>query len=171
MYLNDEAASARPATVVCWDLDSTLRLTRQRWHLSPSVDPASSWPIYAQACEDDDPNPGHIAALKLHHPHHQTHIVSGADISSLPQTTRWLGRHRIPYDRVTLSDYSGGERKNSAIKIEYIRSIQAEGLVVVLFYEDHPKVAESIFEETGVPVVLGNPNYGALEDGRAGFCL
>lgn len=156
---------SKPNTVVCWDLDSTLRLTRHRWHLAPTVDPASSWPIYAQACEDDEPNPGHIAALKLHAPHHQTHIVSGADISSQPQTMRWLRRHLIPYDRVTLSDYSAGERKNSQIKIDYIRSIRAEGLVVVLFYEDHPHVAKNIYEETGVPVVLGNPNYDPIAEG------
>lgn len=160
VYLRD----GRPSTVVCWDLDSTLRLTRHRWHLAPTVDPESSWPIYAQACEDDEPNVGHIAALRLHAEHHQTHIVSGADISSQPMTMRWLRKQRIPYDRVTLND-NPPEMKNSQIKINYIRMIQAEGLTVVLFYEDHPHVAEKIYEETGVPVVLGNPNYHPIAEG------
>lgn len=163
MYLRDE----RPSTVVCWDLDSTLRLTKHRWHLAPTVNPESSWPIYSRACEDDDPNVGHIAALRLHHLHHQTHIVSGADISSRPHTARWLDRQSIPYDRLTLADYSDGPRKNSAVKIEYIRMVQAEGLTVVLFYEDHPTVAEKIYGETGVPVVLGNPNYHPIAEGTA----
>jgi hypothetical protein len=147
----------RPLTAVLFDLDSTARNTRHRWHLAP-VAPDTNWDPYALACADDLPIEGTLALARLLYPAHQVHFCSGSNACSRQVTLDWLGRHRVPYDAVYQRP-TGDHRPNLEVKVGYIQSLRAAGTEVVLAVEDHPDVAAAIPGLTGVPVLGVNPFY------------
>lgn len=144
-------------TAVCFDLDSCLAWTRNRWHLSPSADPASDWHKYCAARMGDAPIAGTVRAAELHYPHHQVHIISGSSDSSRAVTLAWLDLHHIPFDSLKQRP-AGDETANGMLKVRFIRELNVQGIDVVLFYEDHPRTAEEI-GLAGVPVLGVNPFY------------
>lgn len=148
-------------TAVMFDLDSVLALTRQRWHLSPMADPTSSWARYCAARMGDIPNPGPVAAARLHYPVHRVHICSGSDGSPASEdvTRRWLDLARVPFDELKLRDLGDEDTPNEDIKVGHILDCEARGISVVLAYEDWEPSARAIFERTGTPVVGVNPFY------------
>lgn len=80
-----------------------MRDTRHRHHLSPVADPSSTWKLYALACEDDPPIRGTVARMRLDWPHHQVHLVSGADPVSESMTRAWLKHWHVGHARAILS--------------------------------------------------------------------
>lgn len=146
-------------TAVLFDLDSTVFDTRARWHLSPMRKMGSTWADYAMACHLDVALPGTVAAMRLHWPHHEIHLCSGRDGSARDLTKRMLMDVRAPYDVLSLRQ-EGDRRVPAEVKVAYIRELQARGIEPVLFYEDWPEVAEAIYKETNVPVLVVNPCYG-----------
>lgn len=145
-------------TAVVYDWDSTLANTKHRWHLAPTVNAESSWDIYSQACGDDIPLAGTARRMQMDYVHHQVHICSGSAASAREQRISWLQKHCLLYDYLQLRA-TGDRRPNGQIKIDYVKQLQADGIEVVLFYEDWPKVGRQIQEATGVPVLGINPFY------------
>jgi hypothetical protein len=167
-------------TAVLFDLDSTLRNSRQRHHLAPkrvdgALDPTADWHDYSAAGIHDEPMVGPITALKLHYPHHQTHIISGSNGSAMNYTVGWLDTYvGLQYlDHIQLR--ADGDRTPSGLyKVSYARKVEARGVKVVLVYENWvPAVRE--LQEAGFPTVCVNPCYPCrtcgtdpLVDARAG---
>jgi beta-phosphoglucomutase-like phosphatase (HAD superfamily) len=158
-------ASAR--TAVLFDLDSTLRNSRQRHHLSPAkikdrkLVPAD-WHAYSAAGIHDEPMPGSVTALKLHWPHHQIHIISGSNASAMNYTMQWLAEHiGLSYlDQIQLRA-DGDDTENGLYKVRYARSVEARGVRVVLVYEDWPPAVQALLEAE-YPTVCVNPCYPCL---------
>jgi precorrin-6B methylase 1 len=150
-------------TAVGFDLDSSLANTRHRWHLAPAAEPGADWEPYCAARMGDMPFPGPAAAARLHYPAHQVHIFSGSSASSEAVTRQWLSLHRIPFDGLR-QRARGDRRENADIKVGYIEDLRESGILMVLYYEDHPDVATEIYERTGVPVVILNPCYPEDEE-------
>ena len=145
-------------TAVVFDRDSCLSLTRHRWHLSPMADPERTWDDYCAAAGGDQPNPGAVRAARLHYPHHQVHVCSGSQDSAEAVTRRWLAEQHVPFDALRLRA-AGDHTPNGALKARYVLELRAQGIEVVLFYEDHPDAAAEIYRLTGVPVLGVNPFY------------
>jgi hypothetical protein len=145
-------------TVVVFDKDSCLFRTQQRWGLIPTRNPESSWEDYSRACGGDEPIHGTIAAARLHWRWHQVHICSAANDAAEPEIRRLLDTHHVPFDGLKLRE-RGDDRSGPDLKVAYIQALRAQGLEVVLFYEDYRDCATTIERETGVPVVGVNPFY------------
>lgn len=144
-------------TVVVFDKDSCLGDTRHRWHLVPKDGPAD-WEAYSMACGGDAPLRGTVALARLLYPANLIHVCSGSNDSSRQVTEQWMTRNRIPYDAIYQRP-AGDKRENWQLKVDYVNFLQASGLEVVLFAEDHPDVGPRIEAETGVPVLGVNPFY------------
>jgi hypothetical protein len=145
-------------TVVLYDLDSTLRDSRQRHHLSPAKDSTKTWHDYSMAAIHDTPMIGPIQSMLLHHRHHQVHILSGSNDSAREVAVRWLTACAPWYDHLQLRA-DGDTTENGEYKAAYINGLKDRGLIPVLMYEDWPPAADTIFRLTGVPVVVVNPCY------------
>ena len=145
-------------TAVLFDRDSCLSLTRQRWHLSPHANPASSWTAYNAAADKDVPNPGIVRAAQLAWPHYQVHVCSGSSRAAESVTRGWLTRWGVLVDGLKLRE-DGDERPAGLLKVSYITELRRRGIEVVLAYEDNRDDAGYITELTGVPVVGVNPFY------------
>lgn len=184
-FLGDQRVLPPAGTdeVVCFDLDSTLRNTKQRHHLLPknrpevfAEDPAKAWLDYALAGELDEPIVPAVLLYKLllwqrlpgsYARRHQTHIVSGSDEGARAETQAWLRKRGLWFDALrlrTAEDRAAGDTSLDYMKIEYVRGLQAKGLKVTLFFEDWAPLAKSIQEATSVPVVVLNPMYDLETD-------
>lgn len=152
------------------DLDSTLRNTKQRHHLAPKKGAKAQgdgvldhvhadWLDYAMACAEDVPMMGPIMVLRMARAHgHAIHIVSGCSEEARSLTEAWLYKHDVPFD--TLRMHSAHDVTNNAeYKIQHVHYLQERGFEPILFLEDWPSVARQIERETGVPVLLVNPDY------------
>lgn len=145
-------------TAVLFDLDSTLSLTRQRWHLSPKVSWDSSWDDYSLAGADDEPNLGVIRTAQLLYPLHQVHVCSGRGVIAETVTRSWLTRWGVLTDGLRLR--AGGDRTpNGLFKVRYIEELRTAGIETVLAFEDDPRSMRDIQELAGVPVAGVNPFY------------
>lgn len=145
-------------TAVLFDLDNTISDATHRTHLLPPLNPESTWEAYSGACGDDLPIKGTLAAMSLHYPHHQVHIISGRSSSVLDMTQAWLEKYDAQYDVLRLrqpSDvrHATGAMANAMFKVDYIRQLRMYDIEVLLHHEDWPEVAEIIEKETGVPVI------------------
>jgi hypothetical protein len=147
----------RPRTAVIFDLDSTTRDTRHRWHLAP-VAPDTDWDPYALACADDLPIAGTITLARLLYPYHQVHFCSGSNEVSRGATLEWLCKHQVPHDALYQRP-RWDHRPNLEVKVDYIRYLRSMGIEPALFVEDHPDVKAAIEEQAGVPVLGVNPFY------------
>jgi hypothetical protein len=145
-------------TVVCCDLDSTLRHTQHRWGKTPRQDPSSSWEAYSLACSGDSVFLGTKQLLRLLWPHHQIHLVSSAHSSAKALTADWLLNNGIFYDRLVMADADECGLSSPEMKVAHIQEIRAQGLCPVLFMDDHPGVCEAL-EAVEVPTVCVNPRY------------
>jgi hypothetical protein len=144
---------------VCFDLDSTLRDSRQRHHSSPVQDPTKTWNDYFQLGHLDTPMPGPIALMKILYPHYQVHIVSGSGEIARGQTLDWLRKNAgSGWDFVALRA-EDDHTENGVYKAAYVQKLQKRGIEVVLFFEDWGPAARSIHVLTGVPPVVVNPLY------------
>lgn len=149
-------------TAVVYDLDSTIAHTVHRHHLFPSAEQdgnVDAWIKYSQACPDDIPITGTVARMEMDAAYHQVHISTGRFDITRPETENWLAQYRIPYDFLKMRVTDTLEEKNSLIKIRYIKQLEAQGITVLLVYEDSARVAAAISKGTGVPVLGINPFY------------
>jgi FMN phosphatase YigB (HAD superfamily) len=156
------------STAILFDLDSTLFHTKHRWHLSPAVNPESTWEDYSAACAGDSPILGTIKLAVLLWPEHQIHIVSGRNESAEAQTIHQLASAGVPYDGMRLRP-AGDYTKNADFKIKYIAELEEQGTKTVLFVEDLPKVADEIEARTSIPTLVVNPRYGDVVGMEAGM--
>ena len=152
---------------VVWDLDGTLADNSQRRHLAPG-DPQwtagdAPWDEWALACGDDMPIMGSVVRMRMDYAYYQVHICSSRGAIAYEQTRDWLGRTAGKcYDYLTLRT-RGDCRPGKVLKAEYILGLQADGLTVMLAYEDIKEDADYITEMTGVQVMLVNPAYEWIE--------
>lgn len=155
-------------TAVVFDLDSTLASTEHRQHLIPLIrEGQATWEDYADMCDQDSPMLGPLTVMRLLWQHHEIHICSGRSGTALPKTMAWFIRHNHAeyYDYLRLR-HANDPHSNSRLKVNYIRDLRETGVEVALFFEDYLPVAETIREETGVPVVVVNPGYDWIESQR-----
>jgi hypothetical protein len=179
--VSDLAKFSSPAAtdeVVCWDLDSTLRNTAQRWHLLPgrrpelyARDPGQVWRDYAKAAAEDTPMPGAVRLYKLlmaaRHEKwpsrmYRMHICTGSDEVGREVADRWLYEQGLRYDDLrmrTPADRELDDGTSGFLKIRYTYALRALGLEPVLWVDDWPPDCEAIEAATGVPVLCADPKY------------
>lgn len=148
---------------VCFDLDSTLRDSRQRHHLTPRRNPDNpeiTWDTYSAEGIHDTPILGPIALTHLLYPHYQIHIVSGSGQAVQALTIEWLMKHSVTYDFLKLRT---DDTPNGEFKVRYIEQLRAKGTQTALFVEDWGPVAREIEQRTDVPVLVVNPLYPCTE--------
>lgn len=156
--------------VVCWDLDSTLRSSLQRHHLSPAVTRAGGegpqvltledWHAYGVAGISDAPQPGPIAMMKMAwRSGAENHVVSGSTETARPQSEAWLNEHAPYYQVLRLRTKAEEGTDSGLLKAQYVLGCQALGMEVLAFWEDWAPAAKTITELTGVPCVVVNPVY------------
>jgi hypothetical protein len=151
--------------VVLCDLDGTICFTDQRWALSPTVDPNSSWSVYAKACSEDEPIWGVIQIVHRLYKHNLVHFISGRDGSSFKETEAWLRKYGIKYDRLTLRP-EDNEDSNADIKVSYIHKIRTEGLNPILLLDDWRDTCLAA-ESVGVPAIqVANMEYRDIDAGK-----
>lgn len=164
--------TANASTVVLCDLDSTIRNSSQRHHLSPVNNPSSTWHDYSVAGINDTPMPGTITLLRLLSPYHQVHIISGSNESARNETMSWLRTHvGLNYiDAVRLRSFDdtldGAPTPNGAYKVAYARELEARGLQVVLALDDWPEVVTAL-SDAGYPVICVSAMYPCPSCGAA----
>lgn len=144
-----------------WDLDSTLRDSAQRHHLSPSRCPGATWDSYSAAGIDDEPMHGTIMTLRLFHAAGlRNHVISGSSESARELSLEWLDRH-VGLQHIESVRLRGADdrRENGAYKAACVEEVREHGLIPVVFFEDWIPAAERIEREAGVPVVVVNPRY------------
>lgn len=145
-------------SAVCFDLDSTIANTAHRRHLLPEDRAEGShWHAYSAACAGDGPIRGTLRLMQLLWLSYQIHIVSGRTDSARSQTERWLTRHGVQWDYLSLRLPEDDLTPNDELKVRYVRVLQGRGVPVELFAEDWVPVAQAIERETGVPVLVVNP--------------
>jgi hypothetical protein len=156
-------------TAVLFDLDSTLRDSRHRHSMIPGdafagegaleMTAAVDWHAYSVAGLKDAPFWGPITALRMFSDSHQIHIISGSNESAMEQTRSWLETHvGLSYIDVIHLRPTGDLTPNAPYKVSYAASVEAQGLSVVLFWEDWPPTVAEL-EDAGYPVVCVNPRY------------
>lgn len=144
---------------VMLDLDSTVRDTRQRHHLSPRSNPESSWVDYAMACGGDTPMMGTIMIMRMARSiGWSIHLVSGCSEEARAITEDWLRKHDAPYDTLRLHT-EFDEEHNGLYKVQVGRYLIDRGFDLKLVVEDWPEVARLIEQELHVPVLCVNPMY------------
>lgn len=154
------------ASVVLWDLDSTLANTSHRQPMVPLIKARTpdgpTWLDYSLACSDDTPVDGAAVLVRLLGGRIRQFGVSGRNKSAEKLTWRWLDEHEIPLDELYLREDSD-HTPNGEYKVRVIRQIRASGLEVVLFVEDWKETGEYIRDQTGVPVLLVQGDYAVEE--------
>lgn len=149
-------------TAVVYDLDSTIANTVHRWDLFPVARETASleaWIKYCQACPHDLPIEGTVTRMRMDAAYHQVHISTGRLDIARPETEAWLDQYRVPFDFLKMRPTTTLAEKNSSIKIRYIQQLEAQGITVLLVYEDSARVAAQIRKGAGVPVMGINPFY------------
>jgi hypothetical protein len=140
---------------VCFDLDSTLASTVHRRYLIPEIQAGrATWHDYSLLCVDDTPLHGTVEVARMLWPSCLICIVSGRSSRAETLTRGWLNQNAVPFDRLILRP---DDTENGVFKVNAVRQLQAEGLTVELFFEDWAASAETIREQTGVPVFGVNP--------------
>jgi hypothetical protein len=142
--------------ISCWDLDDTMRDTRARHVLSPWNNPAATWDDYHAACAGDAPIPGTVAAVRLIRRSLPAYLVSSAKTSAKIHNELWLERHGVEYEHLALltTDETTGANYpgSAALKVAYVKELQAQGYEIEVFFEDLEPVAQAL-ESLGIPVV------------------
>jgi hypothetical protein len=147
--------------VVCVDLDSTLADTRHRRELCPTVNPASTWDDYTEACGGDVPLAGAVTLVRLLAASgYGIHVVTNRSHRFREQTVSWLRTHGIPANHVALRPPDVVLDDTDRWKLDYLRIARASGYTVLLFVEDWPATADAI-EAVGIPVLCVNPRYAS----------
>lgn len=146
--------------VVVSDLDSTIRDTSPRHHLSPRRDPKRTWEDYSRACAGDLPIWGSIGVLLMADALGLSiHITTDASETGRGPTVEWLYQHRVPYDVLDMRPVGAPLPAHGEGKVAYIRELQRQGLKPMVLLEDWPGAARMVTARTGVPVLLTNPDY------------
>lgn len=149
--------------VVCWDLDSTLFDTFHRQGMVPEIKAGRlTWDDYSRACVNDFLIAGTAALLRLMEPAYRHVVVSARSEAARDLTEEIIRRHRLPVSEVRLRPL-GDTTDSGLLKANVIRTLQAQGCVIVLFVEDWPEAAGTITRETGVPVLVVNPCYPDIQ--------
>lgn len=129
--------SAGPRVVIS-DLDGTLADIEHRLHWIHRDEP--DWTRFFLACVDDTPIANTITVLRtLRAAGYEIVIVSGRGDVARQETTEWLARHDVPFDRLILRRVDDG-RHDDEVKTEMVRDhgLAPEDTLVVL--EDRASV-------------------------------
>lgn len=129
--------STGPRLVIS-DLDGTLADIEHRLHWIHRDDP--DWTRFFLACGDDLPIENTITVLRaLHAEGYEVVIASGRGDVARQETTEWLARHDVPYDRLILRRIDD-TRHDDEVKSEMVRQhgLDPEDTLVVL--EDRASV-------------------------------
>lgn len=132
------------ADIVIFDLDDTLTDTRHRAHLVPHPDYrgyAPNWDRFSLACGMDAPIMANIALLVALSRDYRIFILSSRGEVALAETTAWLARYSVPYDRLLLRA-DNEHRSPEEIKRDWIRNIGPAN--VLCAFDDNPTVCETI---------------------------
>lgn len=152
------------ASVVIYDLDSTVADTRHRWHLTPRNNPSSDWEKYSLACTGDTVIAGTAKRMELDWYQHEVHICTGRSAAARELSSTWLDTHVGRFwDHLEMRP-AGDTTANGLFKVQYIHRLREQGKRVELFYEDWEVSARDI-ETAGVPVLGINPFYPKPGDG------
>ena len=117
-----EQDKSLPPAIIC-DLDGTLAIIDHRN------------PFDASTCEQDGLNePIADIVMSYHASRHQVILLSGRTDNYMPETKRWLAKHKIPYDLLLMRKH-GDSRKDSIIKKEIVDT-HIKGKVYVKFVLD-----------------------------------
>lgn len=142
---------------VAWDLDSTVCRTMHRRHLIPAIRAGeATWDDYSMLAADDEPIQGVVRLMRLLAYNHLNIAISGRSDGALDLTRDWAKRHQVPLDRYELRP-AGDRTDNGVFKVQRLRKLTDDGIVVVLFVEDWGPVATYVHAETGIPVLGVNP--------------
>jgi hypothetical protein len=144
--------------VILWDKDSTLANTYHRQHMLADVKAGKkTWEEWDQACMEDTPLEGAVTLFRLLSPYYRQIVVSGAHQSAEVTIRKWARLHAIPIEELILRQ-EGDRSSNAGYKASVVQDLREQGLDVVLFVEDFPKVAAKM-KPLRVPVLLVNPDY------------
>lgn len=141
-------------SIVCFDLDDTLRDSRSRHPLSPRV-LGGDWPSYNLAASLDEPVLPAATTLRLLAPHYDIHIVTANCPVAHPLVEQWLDHHRLPWTEIACISpdvYPPGVHAGT-LKRDHIRRLQIAGRHIAALYDDLPSVVDAL-RPTGVPGIL-----------------
>lgn len=145
---------------VFFDLDSTLSDSRQRRHLIADNHEDTDWVAYSLAAGDDLPVPGTVAMARALAPTHDLYIVTGRSEEAWEVTLDWLARHDLDLFADVFMRGTSDRTSNAEHKVKVMREwMDVHEREISFLVEDWPKVADAVYAELGIPVVLVNPRY------------
>lgn len=129
------------------DIDGTLANIDHRKHLLPTLrengdyEPSGrSWDAFHAAAGDDAPYAEIIALSNaMHAADHGVVLCTGRGEETREQTTAWLNRHGVLFDRLVMRPFKD-HRKDDVLKSEMLDMLLAEGLRPRLVIEDRSRV-------------------------------
>lgn len=145
--------------VVLFDLDSTIRDTRARRGLCPTVNPQSTWERYHAAGWGDPPLRGGLRLAHLLRPTHDIVVATFAPEWNRLTTQQWLKSHLI-YGSLMMHDGRYGE-DSLQFHVDCVGSL-LKTRDVDLVVQDQAKIAVAIQTTHHIPVVCVNPCYAEL---------
>lgn len=145
---------------VVFDLDSTIRDTRPRRSLCPTVNPESTWDRYHAAGWGDPPLAGGLRLAALLQLSHDIIVTTFAPEWNRVSTEHWLGRH-MAWRRLVMHDGRYGD-DSLQFHVSAMRMLLGLGLEIDLVVQDQPKIAVAIQNEFDIPVLCVNPCYAEL---------
>lgn len=148
-------------SAVLFDLDSTIRDTRSRRGLCPTVNSESTWDRYHAAGWADLPLRGGIRLAHMLQAIAPIHIATFAPESNRVSTQDWLHRNHIVPHSLTMHDGSFGD-DSVAFHVNCVGALLALGHTIDLVVQDQPRIAVAIENEHHIPVLCVNPCYAEL---------
>jgi hypothetical protein len=146
--------------IVVFDLDSTIRDTRQRRNLCPTVNPESTWDHYHAAGWADRPLIGGLRLVHLLQVACDIHVVTFAPEWARVATERWI-KDRFLCESLHMHDGKYGE-DSLQFHVDRVGWLLEQGRQVHLVVQDQPKIAVAIQAEHHIPVLCVNPCYAEL---------
>ena len=147
---------------VCVDLDSTLADTSHRHHMVLPGDQrdGTDWVAYSLACEEDKPIEGACQLVRILSRDHRIVVLSRRDEASRELTSRWLLRHRVPFDELILGGVDGAPADPREFKVHHLRALLGRGERIVLAVDDLPGLDVAVAGAgLDVPVLRVQPPY------------
>lgn len=149
-----------------FDLDSTVADTFHRqWMVEeittkPKFPGQKTWDDYSMECAKDTPMAGTVTLMRLLSAEAGLliFIVTGRSSRAKTITRHWLLQNHIPCDALLMRP-EGDRTPNGEYKVAMIEKMRSLGYEPVIAFEDWAECGDYITKETGVPVVLVNPNY------------
>ncbi len=148
-------------TAVLFDLDSTIRDTRGRRGLCPTINPESTWDRYHAAGWADPPLRGGLRLAHMLQAITPIHIATFSPESNRAATQQWLSRNHIVQRSLTMHDGSYGD-DSLTFHVDCVTALLALGHKIDLIVQDQPKIAVAIQNQHHIPVLCVNPCYAEL---------